>query len=47
MGSEPVAAVRPNTVALITHNRPSRRSVSFTSFTAAMVMIAITAGAIP
>jgi hypothetical protein len=46
-GSDPVTAVTPKTTALIVHSRQSRRLVSRTSLTAARVMIAITAGAMP
>jgi len=46
-GSEPVSAVNAKTSVLMVHSRQSRRSVIFTSSTAAIVMIAITAGAMP
>ena len=42
----PVLAVTANTTALTSHNRQSRRSVRRSNLTAAMVMMAITAGAI-
>ncbi len=45
-GSDPVLAVTANTTALTSHNRQSRRSVRRSNLTAAMVMMAITAGAI-
>jgi len=46
-GSDPVSAVTAKTAALTAQSRQSRRSVSLRSLYPAMVMIAMTAGAIP